>query len=89
MKKKVISHTWRQAACVALTQAAWAPGSTQGSEAEPNTASTQWSEEPGQVTCVPGGWVSNPNLEGHKETFQLSPASTDTSSLPPIFLVQL
>lgn len=76
---------------MALTQAAWALVSTQGSEAEPNanTASTPWSEEPGQVSCLPHGWVSNPNLEGHKETLQLSPASTDTSSLPPNFLVQL
>lgn len=38
------------------------------------------------MTCLPGGWVSDTNLEGHKETFQLSPASTYTSSPPtPIF----
>lgn len=73
---------------MALTKVAWAPVSTQGSEAEPDakTASTQWSEEPRQVTCLPSGWVSNPNSEDHKETFQLLPASTDTS---PIFLEQL
>lgn len=61
----------------ALTKVAWAPVTTQGSEAEPNakTASTQWPEEPGQVTCLSGGWVSNPNSEGHKENFQLLPAS--------------
>lgn len=73
---------------MALTKVAWAPVTTQGSEAEPNakTASTQWPEEPGQGTCLSGGWVSNPNSEGHKENFQLLPASTDTS---PIFLEQL
>lgn len=66
-------------------------GSLNGSEAKPNanTASTHWSEEPGQVTCLPGGWASTTTWKATKKPSSCHLPPHTPPPYPPFFLVQL
>lgn len=66
-------------------------GSLNGSEAKPNanTASTHWSEEPGQVTCLPNGWASTTTWKATKKPSSCHLPPHTPPPYPPFFLVQL